>query len=162
MESQYRAVKPTLACYDCDPSCLTCQGMSRFDCVTCRPAHKFNENTCLTCKDQPGMAEHPDPMYPGCIEICGDGFNFGMVQCDDGNLVNGDGCDSKCFVEKGWACSGGSKFMPDSCRDVKAPTPRISLINRRNQIYIAFDEEVVLTEDLSKGPPKFTISVTGN
>jgi cysteine-rich repeat protein len=25
------------------------------------------------------MAEHPDPMYPGCIEICGDGFNFGMV-----------------------------------------------------------------------------------
>jgi len=52
--------------------------------------------------------------------------------------------------------------MPDSCRDVKQPSPRISLINRRNQIYIAFDEEVVLTEDLSKGPPKFIISVTGN
>lgn len=79
MESQYRAVKPTLACYDCDPSCLTCQGMSRFDCVTCRPAHKFYENTCLTCKDQPGMTEHPNPNFPGCIEICGDGFNFGML-----------------------------------------------------------------------------------
>ena len=162
MESQYRAVKPTLACYDCDPTCLTCQGMSRFDCVTCKPAYKFNENSCLTCKDQPGMTDAADPTYPGCVEICGDGFNFGMVDCDDGNLVNDDGCNSKCFVEKGWACTGGSRFMPDTCKDVQPPTPKISLINKQNQIYISFDEEVVLTEDLTKGPPKFTISVTGN
>jgi len=52
--------------------------------------------------------------------------------------------------------------MPDTCRDVKAPTPKISLINKRNQIYISFDEEVVLTEDLKSGPPKFSIVVTGN
>lgn len=106
--------------------------MSRFDCETCKPAYKFYENTCLTCKDQPGLTDHPDPLYPGCIEICGDGFNFGMVQCDDGNLVNGDGCNSKCFIEEGWACSGGSRFMPDTCKDMKAPTPKISLINKAN------------------------------
>jgi hypothetical protein len=52
--------------------------------------------------------------------------------------------------------------MPDTCKDIKAPTPKISLINKRNQIYISFDEEVVLTESLSSDPPKFTISVTGN
>ena len=52
------------------------------------------------------------------MEICGDGFNFGMVECDDGNLINGDGCDSKCRVEKGYKCIGGSKLMPDVCSDI--------------------------------------------
>jgi cysteine-rich repeat protein len=104
--------------------------MSRFDCLTCRPQHKFYEQTCLTCKDQPGMTESPDPNYAGCIEICGDGFNFGMYECDDGNLVNGDGCDSKCFIEKGWNCTGGSMLMPDTCFDIQSPTPKISLINK--------------------------------
>jgi cysteine-rich repeat protein len=107
------------------------------------------------------MTEHPDPNYPGCIEICGDGFNFGMVECDDGNLMNGDGCTSKCFIEKGWNCTGGSPYMPDTCRDIQSPTPKISLINKRNQVYISFDEEVILTEDLNQEPPKFTITVTG-
>jgi cysteine-rich repeat protein len=76
------------------------------------------------------MTESPDPNYAGCIEICGDGFNFGQYECDDGNLVNGDGCNSKCFIEEGWACKDGSKLMADSCYDIKSPTPKISLINK--------------------------------
>lgn len=31
-----------------------------------------------------------------CVEVCGDGKNFGLLQCDDGNLVNGDGCSNSC------------------------------------------------------------------
>ena len=61
------------------------------------------------------MTASTNPNYVGCVEICGDGFNFGMVQCDDGNLLNGDGCNSKCLIEPGWNCSGGSKLMPDTC-----------------------------------------------
>lgn len=36
-----------------------------------------------------------------CInqEICGDGLNLGYYECDDGNLVSGDGCDSNCNKE---------------------------------------------------------------
>lgn len=52
--------------------------------------------------------------------------------------------------------------MPDTCYDTKSPTPKISLINKQNQIYISFDEEVIITEDLYKGDPKFSISVIGN
>ena len=26
-----------------------------------------------------------------CVEVCGDGKNYGKVGCDDGNTVNGDG-----------------------------------------------------------------------
>ena len=27
------------------------------------------------------------------------------LQCDDGNLIDGDGCSSKCTIESGWNCS---------------------------------------------------------
>ena len=47
---------------------------------------------------------------PGCIpqfpEGCGDGINNqgGIEQCDDGNVVPGDGCNGACKVEKNWTC----------------------------------------------------------
>lgn len=34
-----------------------------------------------------------------CVEICGDGKNFGLYDCDDGNSIDGDGCSSSCDVE---------------------------------------------------------------
>lgn len=33
------------------------------------------------------------------IPICGDGFVVGTEECDDGNILNGDGCDSECMLE---------------------------------------------------------------
>ena len=32
-----------------------------------------------------------------------------MELCDDGNLINGDGCNDKCQVENGWNCEGRPK-----------------------------------------------------
>jgi len=48
-----------------------------------------------------------------CHTICGDGLRIGpdkggAEECDDGNLVDGDGCSSQCFVEQGYVCSGGT------------------------------------------------------
>ncbi len=54
-------------------------------------------------------------------EICGDGFNLGSYHCDDGNLINGDGCDGMCEVEPGWTCSGGSSINSDICRPIEMP-----------------------------------------
>ncbi|MBS3071419.1 hypothetical protein J4408_00345 [Candidatus Pacearchaeota archaeon] len=34
------------------------------------------------------------------IEICGNGEEEGTEQCDDSNLVNGDGCSSTCTIEE--------------------------------------------------------------
>lgn len=50
-----------------------------------------------------------------CLEICGDGLNFRQYDCDDGNLVNGDGCSSVCKVEPGFYCEGGSPVTSDVC-----------------------------------------------
>lgn len=43
-----------------------------------------------------------------CVETCGDGKNYNMVQCDDGNTRDGDGCSSICVAEPGYRCRGSS------------------------------------------------------
>ena len=42
---------------------------------------------------------------------CGDGFQEGAEACDDGNLVNGDGCSDHCTVEAHYTCTG----WPSTC-----------------------------------------------
>lgn len=54
-----------------------------------------------------------------------------MLPCDDGNLVNGDGCSSTCQIESGWTCSGGNSFGPDTCgRAAAAPLKPFSITVR--------------------------------
>jgi len=48
------------------------------------------------------------------LDICGDGFLY-TLPCDDGNLVNGDGCSSLCNVETDYTCVGGSTTSPSLC-----------------------------------------------
>lgn len=50
------------------------------------------------------------------IEICGDGLHMGVLQCDDGNLLDGDGCSSTCTVEPNYICYGGNAYTPDKCK----------------------------------------------
>lgn len=33
-------------------------------------------------------------------------------------MVNGDGCDSNCLIERGWNCTGGSAFSKDTCNEL--------------------------------------------
>jgi len=44
-----------------------------------------------------------------CMEQCGNGVieAINAESCDDGNFVNGDGCDAGCAIEAGWICSIG-------------------------------------------------------
>jgi fibro-slime domain-containing protein len=39
-----------------------------------------------------------------CTSECGDGLVLGE-ECDDGNRLNGDGCDDNCEVEDGYTCA---------------------------------------------------------
>lgn len=38
-----------------------------------------------------------------------------VLACDDGNTENGDGCDSKCAIEAGYACKDGSPTSSSAC-----------------------------------------------
>jgi len=39
--------------------------------------------------------------------VCGDTFwnSTSGEQCDDGNLLTGDGCDGSCMIEATWECN---------------------------------------------------------
>ena len=73
-----------------------------------------NGTGCHLCTDIPGMGKD-------CKEVCGDGLLFNTEtsghQCDDGNNVNGDGCDSNCQKEPGWDCQRNNSYTPDVCHD---------------------------------------------
>lgn len=66
-----------------------------------------------------GNVTQPDK----CYEFCGDGVVMTATRpdvsyCDDGNLDNGDGCNSSCSIEIGFTCSGGNQLQPDSCSEI--------------------------------------------
>jgi len=60
------------------------------------------------------------------VALCGDGIIAGSEACDDGNLVDGDGCDSNCtitgcgngIVTAGETCDDGNADSGDCCSNV--------------------------------------------
>ena len=58
------------------------------------------------------------PTTKDVCEVCGDGIviHDTLDNCDDGNKIDGDGCNSSWIVEKGWICSGGSPISIDICK----------------------------------------------
>jgi cysteine-rich repeat protein len=55
---------------------------------------------------------------------CGDGLFDAPEGCDDGNILNGDGCSSNCTVENGFNCTNVSR------RSVCCQNPCLSCINK--------------------------------
>ena len=53
--------------------------------------------------------DHTGKSVCAASNICGDGdWLDGTEGCDDGNLDNGDGCDSTCIEETGYTCTGAN------------------------------------------------------
>ena len=53
----------------------------------------------------------------------------GYKACDDGNLINGDGCSASCTVEKNYNCVGGGENKVDTCYTLIKPVAEIIPIN---------------------------------
>ena len=59
-----------------------------------------------------------------CHVVCGDGILEGSEICDDGNLINNDGCDKNCtptgcgngIKTAGEQCDDGNQILGDGCR----------------------------------------------
>ena len=65
----------------------------------------------------------PDVFFERRLILCGDGVTDPLEQCDDGNRVDGDGCDSNCtrtgcgngVVTDGERCDDGNRRDGDGC-----------------------------------------------
>lgn len=54
-----------------------------------------------------------------CILICGNGTLDAGEQCDDGNVMDFDGCTG-CVIDAGWDCSGTicTQYCGNGTKDV--------------------------------------------
>jgi cysteine-rich repeat protein len=46
-----------------------------------------------------------------CVTQCGDGIKVGTEECDDGNNIDGDGCNSDCTIGNNNNCSKSEPFI---------------------------------------------------
>jgi cysteine-rich repeat protein len=111
---------PQWTCMGQPSECYTCGDGFRNPGEACDdgelvPNQDYDSPGCLNCMVVPGWECFPSAMAVDlCGPVCGDGMWFdtsidgvtaGFAEgCDDGNLMDGDGCDGSCNVEDGWVC----------------------------------------------------------
>lgn len=102
-------------CAACHANCKECTNSTQFNCTACHADKILANKSCLLCPDFRGMATAvSNPI--SCVEICGDGIRVTQThQCDDGNLLNGDGCSAACSIEADWVCKYGDAYHSDIC-----------------------------------------------
>lgn len=130
--------------------CKECSGPADFNCKKCEDDLEFFNGLCLPCNLIEGR-KYPKE-FGRCTEVCGDGVTMGMLECDDGNLEDGDGCSSKCTVEYGWKCTIKYPYYPSECIYTIPPTLRVVEVTEDNIVLVEFSDAIdvstgVLTSD---------------
>eukprot|EP00347_Sterkiella_histriomuscorum_P021781 403332787 len=140
----YYLDEASYVCKECDSTCLTCNSPgTASDCVTCVPDRMIDIDSGL-CKQCNEITGYQYPIKRSlCAEVCGDGLNMGQLECDDGNIRGGDGCNSDCQVERGWNCYGGDTETADYCKYTINPQPTIVKYTSDNQFWIGFSQTMV-------------------
>lgn len=150
-------------CEKCDSICSECSQTPQ-NCTVCPTAFGYylSSGTCIDCQATPGYegglgvslsrgVEETLDHYINqvCKEKCGDGEIKGQLECDDGNVVDGDGCSSACRVELSWKCSNVSGVSV--CKDQIPPSAELIYRGLRDSEYfllLVFSENVTYTGDM--------------
>jgi len=95
-----------------DPNCKN-------NCVyqpKCKDGETINcSDNCPTISNRNQRDANNNHFGDVCEPVCGDGKKEDYYEaCDDGNLMNGDGCSSVCEKESGWTCLGATS--PTVCQ----------------------------------------------
>uniref|UniRef100_A0A3Q3MW81 Pappalysin 2 n=1 Tax=Labrus bergylta TaxID=56723 RepID=A0A3Q3MW81_9LABR len=72
----------------------------------CLFRHTLRKHAMLKFSDGLLSEQSPSLVYTHGQPYCGDGLIQGSEQCDDRNLLDGDGCSKKCNKETGFNCNG--------------------------------------------------------
>ena len=102
----------------------------------------LTDGDCTHCNLIPGYRIND---FGVCREICGDGVMKGEYECDDGNLLDGDGCSRDCEIETGFKCEG------TNCWEIVPPKSTVSFVTKDNIFTMKFNEVIRIkgVEDLS-------------
>ncbi|CAD8048107.1 unnamed protein product [Paramecium primaurelia] len=121
---------PSFDCLKCDFHCKECSGPQQKDCLSCIKGVDYGlGQKCAFCEETQGLYTSKDK----CVSKCGDGMKKTDEQCDDGNIINKDGCSEKCKIEEDWDCSKQINTI-SSCYKLNIPIASISF-NRAKDFY---------------------------
>ncbi|CAK87545.1 unnamed protein product (macronuclear) [Paramecium tetraurelia] len=95
------------SCNQCSQKCKQCENTPN-NCLQCVT------QDCRICDNQAGF--YQNQQLKQCITQCGDNIIAGIEQCDDGNNIDMDGCNSKCQIEKDFLCKQGVCIGPQKKR----------------------------------------------
>ena len=79
-------------------------------CLACNATLNFKYVNSTSCACMTGFVLSGNT----CNLVCGDGIVV-TEGCDDGNVINGDGCSSTCTVETNYQCVNGSLTSASVC-----------------------------------------------
>lgn len=91
LASQY--VHSTYGCFNCSDSFVNAEQCTSDGPSSCSNGNMLINGSCITCSKVSGYTI----VNGECSEVCGDGIVINDL-CDDGNILNGDGCSSYCSV----------------------------------------------------------------
>ncbi|CAD8195848.1 unnamed protein product [Paramecium pentaurelia] len=169
-------IEPNDGCYqckfECSQGCLNCKNEQV--CKECNSSYILNNQTAI-CQEikqldyqNQGLNENPNEFEDTlnivcsknfilidneCVNQCGNGMlNNKYEQCDDGNLIGGDGCSFFCIEEDTFKCQNHQDSM-SICSFIKPPDFMLyRLSSQKNQtqtIELRFTQKVKLLADLS-------------
>ncbi len=128
----------TGACESCEQKCNGCNADGT--CASCNAGYLEIKGDCVFAMSLTGYTIDEDG---NVSEVCGDGLNYGIFACDDGNLDDGDGCSSQCSVEPGYNCTLSTINSSDVGFNVCTKMGEILITSA------SIGSDLVLTVDLS-------------
>ncbi|CAD8203431.1 unnamed protein product [Paramecium octaurelia] len=112
-------------CFKCQYSCpLYCENCFEGICYECQQFFKLIQNT--------------------CYDDCGSGIKSYDEQCDDGNLIDEDGCTSNCQIEIDYKCQEKAYSFSD-CQFAESPYMLVRFLNQtydKCYIEISFSQAI--------------------
>jgi hypothetical protein len=79
-----------------------------------------------------------------------------MLLCDDGNLINDDGCNKNCFPEADYVCAGNTFGGPDICRP--EPPEFLSLnATSKDNLIVEFTTDVEIQDGMEESELKLQL-----
>ncbi|CAK94680.1 unnamed protein product (macronuclear) [Paramecium tetraurelia] len=130
-------------CAKCADKCLTCD-TSASNCKSCRYL-KNDLGECQLCESKIGY--YSDQINNQCYSKCGDSFKAVTEDCDDGNLLAGDGCDQNCKKEKKFVCKDGICITPEYPKPQLINTGDTSLYNNQRSFKLEYNLLLNITQD---------------
>ncbi|CAD8129010.1 unnamed protein product [Paramecium sonneborni] len=174
-------------CFKCQDHCMECIYINSINtqCQKCDKGYFLKDNTCNQCSEKCEECENTpnncklcktsdcsicdkisglylDQQLKSCVNKCGDNIIQGGEQCDDGNNIDMDGCNSKCQVEKDFICKSGVCYQSpkkkiDFSYKNSTTTSDIYLLFEELELEVVCDKLIITIEEFQSNEFNYSV-----